>query len=203
MQPIILALGSNLGDRLDALNRACRLLENSGVRIVRRSKLYWARPWNGNSRSGAGILPTKSQTGSLGHASNQSWYLNAAIEVHTPLHPLELLWRCREIERRMGRFHRERWEPRVLDLDLIFYGNLRVNHPDLQIPHPRWAERDFVLAPILNLSFTPPASMSPQGRKSLISFLSRSEPCILAAARWICRGTSSNFEGKGRKLPAS
>jgi len=78
----------------------------------------------------------------------QGEYLNAAVLLHTVLGPRPLLDGCLEIERAAGRVRRERWGPRVLDLDLLLYGDAVIEAPGLRVPHPRMHERRFVLAPL-------------------------------------------------------
>jgi len=78
----------------------------------------------------------------------QDDYLNAVVVVHTVLGPRPLLETCLDIERSVGRKRRERWGPRLLDLDLLLYGDSTINAPGLRVPHPRMADRRFVLGPL-------------------------------------------------------
>jgi 2-amino-4-hydroxy-6-hydroxymethyldihydropteridine diphosphokinase len=131
-----LALGSNLGDRLANLQRAAGLLAlMKGIRLVKSSRVYETEPVGGPP---------------------QPDYLNAVIEAATTLSPRELLEACLAVEREMGRERRERWGPRVIDVDVLTYGDEQVKEAGLQIPHPRMAERGFVLAPLLELDADPP-----------------------------------------------
>jgi len=135
-----LALGSNLGDRLDTLRRAIDLLEaRPGVEVVRSSRVYETEP----------VGPPQPE------------YLNAVIEVRTDLEPRELLDACLAVEAELGRVRGERWGPRTLDVDLLTYDELTVDEPDLTIPHPRMHERGFVLVPLGELE---PDPMLPGGR---------------------------------------
>lgn len=79
---------------------------------------------------------------------DQPDFLNAVVVLDTLLGPRPLLDRCLEIEREAGRLRRERWGPRVLDLDLLLYADAILDAPGLTVPHPRMAERRFVLAPL-------------------------------------------------------
>ncbi|HEX9377828.1 MAG TPA: 2-amino-4-hydroxy-6-hydroxymethyldihydropteridine diphosphokinase [Actinomycetota bacterium] len=136
-----LGLGSNLGDRLGALQSAVDLLAAvPGVRVVRSSRVYETEP----------VGP------------RQPDYLNAVVEVATVLSPRELLDACLEVERRLGRVRRERWGPRTIDVDVLTYGDREVDEPGLEVPHPRMHERGFVLAPLLELAADP---MLPGGRR--------------------------------------
>jgi 2-amino-4-hydroxy-6-hydroxymethyldihydropteridine diphosphokinase len=121
-----LALGSNLGERLDSLREAVRLLDAAeGVDVVRSSRIYETDP----------VGPP------------QPAYLNAVIEVETSRSPRELLQACRAVEDALGRVRTERWGPRTIDVDILTFDERTVDEPDLQIPHPRMHERGFVLVP--------------------------------------------------------
>ena len=94
------------------------------------------------------------RTAPVGGPPGQPDYLNAAVLVGLELQPsaakaLELLAGLHRLEQAFGRERLERWGPRTLDLDLLWWGELRSDRPELQLPHPRWQERGFVLAPLL------------------------------------------------------
>lgn len=130
-----LGLGSNLGDREESLRRAVELLARSpDVDVLRSSSIYETDPVGG---------------------PEQPPYLNAVIEVETRLAPEELLERCLAIESEVGRVRRERWGPRVLDIDLL-EGNdgatpIAIDEETLTVPHPRMRERAFVSIPLAEL----------------------------------------------------
>ena len=135
-----LARGSNLGERLDSLREALRLLDAAdGVDVVRSSRIYETDP----------VGPP------------QPPYLNAVIEVETSRSPRELLQACRAVEDALGRVRTERWGPRTIDVDILTFDERTVDEPDLQIPHPRMHERGFVLVPLGELDDDP---MLPGGR---------------------------------------
>ena len=122
-----LALGSNQGNRLEILQGAVdALAETDGVEIVAVSGVFETDPVGG---------------------PQQPDYLNAVVVVQTALSPRELLGRAHEIEQRFGRLRVERWGPRTLDVDIVAVGDEIVDEPDLVVPHPRAAERAFVLLP--------------------------------------------------------
>ena len=128
----IIAFGSNLGDKTGNIDQAIELLGQGGdIRVVRRSRNFATDPW-----------------GKL----DQDWFVNACIAVATKLSPRELLVRCKDIERRMGRVATEKWGPRVIDLDLLIYRDNVLREPDLVLPHPHMAERAFVLAPLMDIA---------------------------------------------------
>lgn len=126
-----LGLGSNIGDTKAHLDNAlARLDASAGVRIVGRSNDYRTPPW--------GPVP-------------QDDYRNACVVVETTLAPRKLLDRCLEIEREMGRERDIRWGPRIIDIDVLLYGDTRVEEAGLSIPHPRMGERAFVLVPLAEI----------------------------------------------------
>lgn len=122
--------GGNLGDRHTNLSRAADLLDSRAGRILRRSILYETAAW--------GI-------------ESQPDFLNQVLEIETVLDPEALLELLLGIEREMGRIRGEKFGPRTIDLDILLYGELIMNTPDLEIPHPRMAERRFVLMPLSEL----------------------------------------------------
>lgn len=128
----LVALGSNLGDKAANIDRAIALLTETGdVRLIARSRDYATEPWG---------------------KTDQDWFVNAAIAVATELAPRELLARCKEIERRMGRATTEKWGPRIIDLDLLVYRGVDMAGDDLVLPHPHIGARAFVLAPLMDLA---------------------------------------------------
>lgn len=125
-----LGIGSNLGDRLGHLQGAVDGLgATPGIAVVGVSAVYETDP----------VGP------------EQPDYLNAVVMVETTLGPGALLTECQRLEAEARRVRDVRWGPRTLDVDVVFYGDETVDEPDLQVPHPRWRERDFVLAPLADL----------------------------------------------------
>jgi 2-amino-4-hydroxy-6-hydroxymethyldihydropteridine diphosphokinase len=94
---------------------------------------------------------------------NQPAFLNLVVELQTTLSARELLAACQAIENAAGRVRERRWGPRTLDLDLLFYGEETRDDPDLQLPHPRLLERQFVLAPLAEVA---PDLLLPDGRRA-------------------------------------
>ncbi|MGG6242354.1 2-amino-4-hydroxy-6-hydroxymethyldihydropteridine diphosphokinase [Nodosilinea sp. AN01ver1] len=129
--PCAIALGSNLGDSQHILRAALVALHNPPtVDLVAQSSVY--------------------QTVPIGPA--QPDILNACALIHTTLSPQHLLNWLLQIEQDFGRVRRQRWGPRTLDLDLIFYGQTCLTEPNLHIPHPRLRERAFVLVPLAEIA---------------------------------------------------
>lgn len=121
-------LGSNLDDPIAQIRRACAALANlPESRLLATSSLYRTPPMG---------------------PPDQPDYVNAAALLETRLAPLALLDALQAIEAAQGRVRAERWGPRTLDLDLLLYGEARIETPRLTVPHPGLPERDFVLVPL-------------------------------------------------------
>jgi len=129
-----LGLGSNLGERLENLRRAVALLDEGGLSVLRSSRVYETDPVGGPA---------------------QPDYLNAVIEVEASGSARDLLEACLRVEREMGRERTERWGPRVIDVDVLTFGEERIDEPGLEVPHPRMHERAFVIVPLLELEADP------------------------------------------------
>lgn len=126
-----IALGANLGDRERSFRTALAELDTDGIRVVRVSSFHETQP--------------------VGGPTGQPMFLNAAAELATTIAPLALLARLLEIERRHGRVRTVADGPRTLDLDLLIYGDLRIDTPVLTLPHPRMWQRAFVLGPLAEI----------------------------------------------------
>lgn len=126
-----LCFGGNLGDPVRAFAAALQGLErHPQIELGRRSALWRTAPWG---------------------KTDQPEFLNMAVLVETDLPASDLLAHCLELERESGRERRDRWGPRTLDIDILTYGEEQIAEPGLQIPHPRIAERTFVLAPLAQI----------------------------------------------------
>ncbi len=130
-----LGLGSNLGRRDRNLSAARRRLRQRGARILRRSSVIETEPWG---------------------VTDQPRFLNQVLEVDWQGSPRQLLRAAKAVEREGGRKPTRRWGARVIDVDILLFGSERLLEPDLQIPHPRIAERPFVLAGLKELGVRPP-----------------------------------------------
>jgi 2-amino-4-hydroxy-6-hydroxymethyldihydropteridine diphosphokinase len=119
-----LGLGSNLGSRDRNLSAARRRLRQQGARILRRGRVVETEAWG---------------------VTDQPRFLNQVLEVEWPGSPRQLLRAAKAVEREGGRKATRHWGPRVIDVDILLFGNERIFEADLQIPHPRIAERPFVL----------------------------------------------------------
>jgi len=127
---VYLGLGSNLGDRQGNLKRALEALTGK-VKVVKVSSIYETEP--------VGFL-------------YQPRFLNAVCKVETGMEPLELLGFVKNIERELGRRQSFRDAPREIDIDILLYGDVVMDTPELTVPHPRMAERAFVLVPLAEIA---------------------------------------------------
>ncbi|MDQ6437838.1 2-amino-4-hydroxy-6-hydroxymethyldihydropteridine diphosphokinase [Mesorhizobium sp. LHD-90] len=129
---VYLSLGGNLGDPARAMGEALRLLDaEPSTKVVAVSALYRTPPW-----------------GKL----DQPDFLNIAAAVETDKTPRAFLDLCLDVERRLKRERRERWGPRLIDIDILMFGRRRVSEPGLDLPHPRMTERAFVLVPLAEIA---------------------------------------------------
>ncbi len=128
----IIALGSNIGDKVGNLEQATALLESHReIDVLARSKLYRTAAWG---------------------EEDQDWFVNACLGVATSLSPLALLHVCQGIENELGRVREKRWGPRVIDLDVLVYKDVSQDDPELTLPHPLITERAFVLVPLNDIA---------------------------------------------------
>ena len=126
-----IALGSNLGDSKQILNQALDLLSQiSGIELISHSSWYETVP----------VGPP------------QPNYVNGCAILETELLPEDVLQILLKIEQQFGRIRQQRWGPRILDLDILLYGDLILEMPNLTIPHPRMNERAFVLVPLAEIA---------------------------------------------------
>jgi 2-amino-4-hydroxy-6-hydroxymethyldihydropteridine diphosphokinase len=128
-----IGLGANLGDRAASIGAALAKLESTGsMKVVRVSSLL--------------------ENAAVGGPAESPPFLNAVAQIQTTLTPRQVLDRLLAVEAEMGRVRRLRWEPRIIDLDLLSYGNLVIHEPGLEIPHPRLHQRRFVLQPLAEIA---------------------------------------------------
>jgi len=159
MTEIFLALGSNLGDRAANLEAAIGALAPD-VEVIERSPVYETAPE---------------------YVTDQPRFLNMALRGETALDPGSLLRRLKAIETALGRTPTVRFGPRVIDLDILFYGDEVVRTTDLVVPHPSMAERAFVLRPLADLA---PAKRHPATGRTVREML-QSLPARAPLIRYI------------------
>ena len=125
-----MGLGSNLGDKEENIHNAIKLISERVGLVVRQSSLITTEPWGFES---------------------DNVFVNAVILCETKLTPRQVLRATQKIERELGRTHKSvggHYTDRLIDIDILLYDDLRVDEPDLQIPHPLMQERDFVMIPL-------------------------------------------------------
>ncbi len=142
-----IGIGSNIGDKTANCQTAVEGLEEAG-RVIGVSSFYYTEP--------------------VGYKEQED-FINAVASLETTRSPAELLAICHAIEDRLGRRRTVRWGPRTVDLDILLYGDLVVNRPDLVIPHPLMAMRRFVLAPLVEIA---PEVIHPVLNKTMFQLLS-------------------------------
>jgi 2-amino-4-hydroxy-6-hydroxymethyldihydropteridine diphosphokinase len=134
MAKAFLGLGGNVGDTRATLDRAVSMLNDGrDIKVLARSSDYQTPPWG---------------------VENQTPFVNLCLAIETTLTPHQLLARIHEVERELGRNRasENRWGPRTCDIDILSYGDVTLNEPDLVLPHPRMFERGFVLMPLAEIA---------------------------------------------------
>ena len=126
MNGIYLGLGTNLGDRHQNLQTAINKLNEIGE-VLRKSTIHETKAWG---------------------KTDQPDFLNMVIQLETSLSPQKLLEKCLQIETEIGRERFEKWGPRIIDIDILYYNDVNIDEPELKIPHPFINEREFVLKPL-------------------------------------------------------
>ena len=130
MHSVYLGLGSNLGNKEENIHNAIKLISERVGLVVRQSSLIMTEPWGFES---------------------DNTFVNAVILCETELTPRQVLCATQKIERELGRTHKSvagHYADRLIDIDILLYDDLRVDEPDLQIPHPLMHDRDFVMIPL-------------------------------------------------------
>ena len=129
---VVLGLGSNQRNPVEQLSQAYQLIDRS-FDVVSHSSLYTSEAYD---------------------KTEQPTYYNACLEIKTPeLSPEALLSTLLSFENRMGRIRKERWGPRIIDLDIIFFNDIVLDQVQLKIPHPEWFKRSFVVQPLMELPY--------------------------------------------------
>ena len=131
MQDIFLLLGSNLGERVEYLQKSVDMLNKGAGKVVNKSSYYETSAW-GNT--------------------DQPNFVNQAINLHTSVAPMKLLEVIWSIENKLGRRRVEKWGARTIDIDILFYGCEVIKTPELTVPHKLIQERRFVLMPLFEIA---------------------------------------------------
>jgi 2-amino-4-hydroxy-6-hydroxymethyldihydropteridine diphosphokinase len=159
LKRIYLSLGSNIGDREANLRKAVELLASQDMRVLHTSRIYETEPVD---------------------YVNQAWFLNQVVEAESTLFPMQLLTRVGRVERELGRKRTVRKGPRTIDIDILFYGSAVVETTRLEIPHPRIAERRFVLVPLAELA---PDLRHPVTHRTVRQMLESAPPAVVRPMR--------------------
>ena len=128
---VFLSTGSNQGESIGILETANALIEKQIGLIRLASPMYKTAAWG---------------------KTNQPDFVNQALWVQTIYSPLLVLKKLNDIEKNLGRVRFERWGPRRIDIDILYFNNQQINHEKLQVPHPEIAQRNFVLAPMMDIA---------------------------------------------------
>ena len=123
-------MGSNMGNSMQFLGDASNLISLHLGDVIRSSSYYQTAAWG---------------------LENQPDFINQVLLVNTPFSPAIALQKCLFIEKLLGRYRSQKWGPRTIDIDILFYENLQIQIPNLQIPHPFIQERNFVLQPLAEI----------------------------------------------------
>lgn len=139
---VYLLLGANLGMPFDQIRSAFEEIEKQVGRVIQYSSLYETAAWGGEEGPD---------------------YLNQVVLIETALKPLEVLEKINLIEEQLGRIRKLKWESRVIDIDILFYGDMIINRPNLVVPHPYLHLRKFTMVPLVEIA---PNFIHPLLRKS-------------------------------------
>ncbi|MEK9630053.1 MAG: 2-amino-4-hydroxy-6-hydroxymethyldihydropteridine diphosphokinase [Nitrospinota bacterium] len=144
----LIGIGSNLGNAVENCEKAVSLINNSNfIEVSKQSSWYRSEP--------VGI-------------TDQPWFVNSTLEIQTSLSPDELLKHLLDIEKKMGRQRREKWGPRIIDLDILDYEGQVINSETLVLPHPEMTQRRFVLEPLCEIAS---ATLHPLEKKTFMELL--------------------------------
>ena len=155
---VLLALGSNVGNRLAMLEKALRALDKAGLSITDKSRVWETEPWG---------------------VTDQPRFLNMCAKAKTELEPEELLAAVKGVEQELGREKRVHWGPREIDVDILLIGSEIVELPSLRVPHPLMQERAFVLVPLCEIA---PEACHPLFHKTVRELLDMLPPAKMS---WI------------------
>jgi len=167
---LLIGFGSNLGERRTNICRAVKKLENTGPRLVRLSSLYETEPYG---------------------YTEQNWFMNCVGLYEYSGNPSILIHNTLKIEQEIGRSRTRKWGPRIIDIDILVYGDLVIESEKLRIPHYDIRNRLFVLLPLLEIL---PEAVDPESGRPFSSFLPEevSEKCIRVETPFVCENQVSD-----------
>lgn len=137
MNTAYLLLGSNIGNKKDFLSRALVFIKNDAGTVISQSALYDTTPWPAQPND---------------KNNNQNNFINQAICVETALSAPQLLQCLLSIEKKLGRTRNQKWEARIIDIDILFFNSEIIQTPELIVPHPHLQERKFALIPLAEIA---------------------------------------------------
>jgi 2-amino-4-hydroxy-6-hydroxymethyldihydropteridine diphosphokinase len=177
---VFIGFGSNEGHRRRQIEQALALVAASpGIRLIRVSSLYQTEPVGG---------------------PNQRDHFNGVAELNVTLSPTELLKCLKRIERNLGRRSGKRWGPRPIDLDILTFGNLKLDRPHLHVPHPLYPVRRFVLVPFAEIAPTFVHPLKKKTNRLLLRQLTPHGQRVTMLARW---KNGRFYPFKRKKVPAA
>lgn len=144
---IFLLLGSNQRNPVDRLAEAAERIEKEAGKIVARSSVYRTAAWG---------------------VEAQPDFFNQVVEIESPQGPDDLMKKLLAIERAMGRVRVEKWGPRIIDIDILFYGEQVISNDSLSVPHPGIPDRKFTLLPLSQIA---PGLLHPVLKKTIVTLL--------------------------------
>jgi 2-amino-4-hydroxy-6-hydroxymethyldihydropteridine diphosphokinase len=147
MNRLILGLGTNLGDKNSNLEEAIKQIESEIGRLKKKSSVYETQAWG---------------------VENQDNYYNMAVEIETRFWPFKVLKMILAIEEKMGRIRSQKWESRIIDIDILFFNEISISSENLTIPHPYIQKRRFVLEPVCEIT---PDYLHPKFRETVAKLL--------------------------------
>ncbi len=157
-----LLLGTNLGNRTENLSKATAAIRMFLGRVEQQSHIYETEPWG---------------------KPHQPTFYNQAVQITTPCSPLETLHLIKQVEFLLGRDSKEKWAPRVIDIDILFYDSLAIESPVLTIPHKHIPERKFTLEPLKEIA---PDLIHPVYQKTITElYLECSDPLVVKALNMV------------------
>lgn len=158
MNGIYLLLGGNMGNRMECLREAEKLLIKENIQVVDESSIYETEPWG---------------------KSDQSWFLNIILQVNTSLSAEELLKKVLEIEIELGRVREEKWGERSIDIDILYFNDEIIETNFLKIPHPGIPNRRFTLIPLVEMCPLETHPITMQNQMELLVACTDQLACII------------------------
>lgn len=147
MNKVYVAFGTNIGDKINNIEKALKFMEDRGLKITKKSSIHSTEPYG---------------------YTDQPEFLNGVVEAETDLNPRQVLETLLQIEKDMGRIREFKWGPRNIDLDIILFNDYVIDEEDLKIPHPDMHNREFVLKPLSEIA---PEYIHPIIKKSIKQLL--------------------------------